>query len=140
VPAGTVEELESLGDDGAAAADLATGTSPDDSQPAASGSTSTGSNGSGSGSQAGSGSGSGSGSQAGSGAGSAGSGGGSASATGGDESGSGTGVGKLIDSTVGGSDSGGMGPALPLILLATAVAAIAFFVVRRQRTQDPHTP
>ena len=53
-------------------------------------------------------------------------------ATGGQSGGSGgVGVGDLLGNTVGGSESGGMGPALPIILGIVLLSAVAVLVARR---------
>lgn len=45
------------------------------------------------------------------------------------------GAGQVLGNLTGTSDSGGMGALLPLLILAAAVAAIAFFVTRRRSGQ-----
>ena len=116
VPQGTVDELQSLGDDGAAAAQAAIETSPAGTP---TGSAANGGGGSGNGASAGAGSNTGSGS----------------STSTGDDSGSGDsgggGIGELLGKTVGGSDSGGMGPALPIILGIVVLGALGVLVARR---------
>jgi hypothetical protein len=57
--------------------------------------------------------------------------------TAGSPSGSGSSaVGTLVNALTGGSSQGGLGPVLPVILVAAAIAAVALGAVRRRRHQD----
>ena len=118
------DELNAQGADGAATAAIAESTSPQGS--------SSGGSGSGSGSSPGGGTGNGNGP--------GGSGSGSASASELNTGHDGGGLGGVVDEILGrnASNSDGMGVALPIILLATALGAVAFFLLARRR--GPNEP
>ena len=108
LPGSSSEALESQGGDGAAAAALAQATAPESSGAG----TEQGSSGDGAGAEQGS------------------------SGDGASESGSSgdsDGVLASVGDIVGGSDDDGLGIALPIALIATLIAAIAFVVARRRR-------
>lgn len=108
LPPATVDQLESMGADGAAAAGLANELGPTGNRDR---------NGSG-GSSPGSGS--------------------VDPATG--ESAGGSPISEILEGLTGGSDSSGLGPVLPIVLIAALIAGLAFALARRRRGDTPDAP